>query len=284
MNADAFDTRICELGEGPLWHPKRQQFFWFDILGMSLLSREGDQALEWQFDEHVSAAGWIDHDRLMVASETALWQFDLSSGEQSFLCALEAENPVTRSNDGRADPWGGFWIGTMGKEAEPNAGAIYRYYRGELRKVAGQISISNSICFAPDRSVAYFTDTPTKTIMRVALEAETGWPTSAPQTHLDLTAFGSGPDGAVTDKDGNLWLATWGAGAVVCYAPDGTLVQTIKADAKQTSCPAFGGPNLRDLYITSAAVGLEDSGYGRDGCTFVARDVAQGLPEPRVIL
>ena len=105
MNADAFDTRICELGEGPLWHPERQQFFWFDILGMSLLSREGDQALEWQFDEHVSAAGWIDHDRLMVASETALWQFDLSSGEQSFLCALEAENPVTRSNDGRADPW-----------------------------------------------------------------------------------------------------------------------------------------------------------------------------------
>lgn len=284
MNADLFDTRICQLGEGPLWHPERKQFFWFDILGCTLLSQEDGAALEWRFDENVSAAGWIDRDRLLVASETALWQFDLATGEQSFLCALEADNDVTRSNDGRADPWGGFWIGTMGKQAEPDAGAIYRFYQGELRKLVSDITVSNAICFAPDRTVAYYTDTPTKMIMRVDLDPDTGWPNAAAQVHQDLTAFQSGPDGAVTDRDGNLWLATWGAAQVVCYAPDGTLLHRIRADAKQTSCPAFGGPELRDLYISSAAVGLTESGHSHDGCTFIARNVAQGVPEPRVIL
>ena len=81
------------------------------------------------------------------------------------IAPLEADNPVTRSNDGRADPWGGFWIGTMGFNAEPQAGAIYRYYKGEVLPIVRNITISNAICFAPDRSCAYYTDTPTRQIM-----------------------------------------------------------------------------------------------------------------------
>ncbi|MEL6588225.1 MAG: SMP-30/gluconolactonase/LRE family protein, partial [Pseudomonadota bacterium] len=127
---EIYDTRRCNLGEGPLWHPTRQELFWFDIIGKTLHSK----AQSWTFDEHVSAAGWVDDTTLLVASETALFRFDLTTGDRTDICALEADNPVTRSNDGRADPQGGFWIGTMGKEAEPKAGAIYRFYKGELRK------------------------------------------------------------------------------------------------------------------------------------------------------
>lgn len=126
-----FDNRACELGEGPIWHPLRRQFFWFDILGRRLLSRD-DKAglLEWRFDSMASAAGWIDRDRLLIATETGLDILDLGTGRLAPLMPLEADRPATRSNDGRADRQGGFWIGTMGKHAESGAGAIYRYHRG----------------------------------------------------------------------------------------------------------------------------------------------------------
>ena len=143
---EIFDPRKCALGEGPLWHPLRQQLFWFDILGKQLLSRKDGAQMAWQFDEHVSAAGWIDRDTLLIASETCLQKFDLTTGTGQPLIALEADNDVTRSNDGRADPWGGFWIGTMGKSTERRAGKIYRYFEGALTVLFDEITISNAIC------------------------------------------------------------------------------------------------------------------------------------------
>ncbi len=112
---------------------------------------------------------------LLIASESSLFRFNLVTGEQWTLAALEAEKPDTRSNDGRADPQGGFWIGTMGKKAEPGMGAIWRFYRGELRKLFPGISIPNSICFTPDGRTAHFSDSAQRKVMRVALDAE-GWP------------------------------------------------------------------------------------------------------------
>lgn len=282
MKAEVFDDRICQLGEGPLWHPERNQLFWFDILGQRMLSRTEAGPMEWQFDEHVSAAGWIDHDTLLIASETALWRFDPDRDEQTYLTALEAENTVTRSNDGRADPWGGFWIGSMGKATEPGAGSIYRLHDGELRRLVTDITVANAICFAPDRSCAYYTDSPDRRVMRVSLDPDTGWPDGEASVHLDLRQFGSAPDGAVTDAQGNLWLACWGGAMVACYAPNGSLVTRVQVAARQSSCPAFGGADLRDLYITSAAGGLIDSDQSHDGCTFVARGMGQGMPEPQV--
>lgn len=284
MRTEVFDDRICQLGEAPLWHPERNQLFWFDILGKQLLSRTEAGPMDWDFDEHVSAAGWIDRDTLLIASETALWTFNLEKDELSFFHALEAENPVTRSNDGRADPWGGFWIGSMGKATEPGAGSIYRWHDGDLRRLVADITVSNAICFAPDRSCAYYTDSPDRRVMRMPLHPDTGWPDGDATVHLDLTQFGSAPDGAVTDAQGNIWLACWGGAMVACYGADGNLLTRVKAPARQTSCPAFGGPDLRDLYITSAADGLSDSDQPHDGRTFVVRGAGQGVAEPRVRL
>jgi sugar lactone lactonase YvrE len=281
------DTRICTLGEGPLWHPERAALFWFDINNKKLLSQTADGLVEWQFDEHVSAAGWVDHDTLIMASESGLYRFDLTSGERTLICALDADNPVTRSNDGRADPWGGFWIGTMGKQAEENAGALYRYYRGELRTIVPTLTISNAICFAPDRSCAYYTDTPTQQIMRFALEPDTGWPTGNSTLHLDLSKKNMRPDGAVTDAQGNLWIALFGGARVVCFAPDGTQLREVPLPAANTTCPAFGGPEMRDLYVTSATIKLTEADIAerpQSGMTFHVPDVAQGVAEPQVLL
>ncbi len=281
-----FDARKCELGEGPLWHPVAKQLFWFDILGRRLMSCQGDQPQDWLFDEMVSAAGWVSARELLIASETQLFLFDLATGAQSHLAALEAENAVTRSNDGRADPMGGFWIGTMGKQAEKGAGAIYRYYRGELRRLFGDITISNAICFAPDGRSGCFTDTVTGRVMRVALDSQ-GWPMGPPEVYLDLSDQSSGPDGAVMDAGGNMWLAQWGAGRVACFDPAGQLLRHIAFEAPHTSCPAFGGDALTTLFCTSAQQGMDAAAraaYPKAGMVFAAQNVAKGQAEHQVIL
>lgn len=286
MTVEVFDDTPCKLGEGPFWHPERAQLFWFDIIGKRLHSRENAHARSWKFDEQVSAAGWIDRDRLLIASETGLFIFQLESGEREDLCALEAGNGVTRSNDGRADPWGGFWIGTMGKNAEPRAGSIYRYYRGELRQLSNAITIPNAICFSPDRRFAYFTDTPTRVIMRQSLDPDHGWPKGEAFDWLDLNEDGVNPDGAIVDADGNFWNAQWGAHRVACYSPDGAFLSAVSFPAAHTTCPALGGPDLGTLFCTSALQGLSQAALSeepRNGQTFAAKVTARGQPEHRVI-
>ena len=275
MSVAVYDTTACALGEGALWHPERGELFWFDILGKRLLSR----ARHWQFDEHVSAAGWVDADRLLIASETALFLFDLETGARRNLCALEADDPVTRSNDGRADPWGGFWIGTMGKAAEPGAGAIYRYFGGELRRLVGGVTISNAICFAPDRACAYYADTRDGRILRQPLDAE-GWPEGPAATFVDARGEDWGPDGAVVDAGGCLWNAHWGASSVARYGPDGTLMESVALPTPHATCPAFGGPDLTTLDITTAMAGAKPPA----GQTFAIEVGVAGQPEARVIL
>lgn len=281
-----YDHTACRLGEGPLWHPGINQLFWFDILANRLYARRGDALAHWQFGEHVSAAGWVDDGTLLVASESALFRLDLATGARVDLVALEADNPLTRSNDGRADPQGGFWIGTMAKAEDTGAGAIYRYYRGGVRLLFAGISIPNAICFAPDGSFAHFTDTVTHKVMKVALDGD-GWPVGAPVVWLDLTAKGLYPDGAVLDAAGLMWLAQWGAGRVAVYDRLGGFVREVPFGAAQTSCPAFGGPDLGTLYCTSATKTLSAAALAErpdSGKVFSAVAGAMGQAEHRVIL
>lgn len=276
------DQRVCELGEGPLWHPLQQRWYWFDIVQGRLMANDDQGAYLWQFDEMVSAAGWLDSEHLLIASETQLFKFNTVTGEQQHLVALEADNPVTRSNDGRADPWGGFWIGTMGKSAQKQAGSIYRYYQGELRRLYGDITISNAICFAHDRSCAYYTDTPTQQIMRQPLDND-GWPQGEAKICLDLTATEFNPDGAVVDVENHLWNAQWGVSRVARYSPQGEFVEALEFGATQTSCPAFGGADLQQMLVTTAAAGLGEEDPLR-GQTFVADSPVAGKPEYQVKL
>lgn len=290
MTVTVFDSRSCTLGEGPLWHPLRQQLFWFDIMNCKLLSRRGEQALEWQFDRHVSAAGWIDETRLLIASETGLSRFDLETGTEEMLCEIEADTPETRSNDGRADPWGGFWIGTMGKAGEPGLGRLYRWARGELRELDSGLTTPNTICFDKARTCAYYSDTRTRLIWRQPVDPDTGWPAGDKVVFLDLRATADQsehkPDGAVIDSEGCLWSAQWGAARVARYSPEGAFLDAVALPTGHTSCPAFGGADLSTLYVTTATQKLPENKADWQptaGQTFAAKTATHGLPEPRVL-
>lgn len=287
MTAGIFDPTPCALGEGPFWHPLRGELFWFDILKFRLYARGFDASRNWQFDEHVSAAGFIDEARLLIASETRLFTFDLDTGAAEDVALLEDDRGDTRSNDGRADPFGGFWIGTMSKSAEVGQGAIYRYYRGELRKLYPDMTIPNAICFSPGGELAYFADTRARKVWRQRLPDRDGWPSGDPEGWLDLSGAGLNPDGAVVDAGGRFWNAQWGAGRVAAYDPTGREVASVSFQALQTSCPAFGGPELGELYCTTARQGLSAEVLkdgSSHGATFVAPVAARGQPEHKVIL
>jgi sugar lactone lactonase YvrE len=282
------DGRVCELGEGALWHPLRRQLFWFDILGKRLHSIEDGVPRSWSFVEMVSAAGWVSRDVLLIAGERDLFLFDLETEEIETLAELEVDDPGTRSNDGRADRQGGFWIGTMGKRGgdDPGRGSIWRWYRSELRRLYSGLTIPNSICFSPDGRFAHFSDTLTHRIQRVALDQD-GWPAGNAETFVDLGDEGLLPDGATVDAAGNLWNAQWGAGRVACYGPDGRFLKAVPMGAGQTSCPAFGGEGLSTLYCTSALEGMDAAARAADpdaGKTFAVPSVGTGLPEPQVMI
>jgi sugar lactone lactonase YvrE len=286
MRVTVHDTTRCLLGEGPLWHPGRKEFFWCDILSRRVLSRAGGALRDWSFDRFVSCLGWVDDERVVVATETDLTLLTLEDGTTESLCALEADNPRNRSNDGRADPAGGFWVSTMGIGKEKGAGAIYRYYRGELTEIRGGLSIPNAICFTPDGRHAHFADTPTQVVMRWEIDAE-GWPVGEPERFVDETADGHRPDGAVVDAGGRLWVSHWGSSRVAVYDAAGRFERQVTLPATQVTCPAFGGDELSTLYCTSAAVGLpeDELTYApAHGLTFAVTGAGTGQAEHRVVL
>lgn len=274
-----FDTRICELGEGAFWHPERGHFLWFDILGQRLLAEGGGA---WQFDRMVSAAGWIDRDRLLIATETGLAVLDLDSGALDPLIGVEEDRPDTRSNDGRADRQGGFWFGTMGKQAQDGAGAIYRFYRGQVTRLFDGITIPNAICFSPDGRLAHFADTAQGLVWAQALDDQ-GWPTGPRRVFLDLRAEGLNPDGAVIDAEGGFWCAKWGEGAVMRYDPSGQRTHVLKVGGHHASCPAFGGAAMDVMLVTTARQGIAAPDAAQ-GLPYLLNPGFLGLPEPRVMM
>jgi sugar lactone lactonase YvrE len=201
-------------------------------------------------------------------------------------CPLEADKPGNRSNDARVHPSGTFWIGTMGREAERGAGAIYALHRGEISQLFPGITIPNAICFSPDGTTGYFADTAMNEFYRVALDPRTGLPRSAPEVLLRHRGVG-GLDGAVVDADGLIWNARWGGGCVDVYSPRGEHLRCLQVPARQTSCPAFVGPDFSRLLVTSAWQGMDEAAraaHPEHGRTFLLEAAARGRPEPDVKL
>lgn len=252
--AELFVDARCELGEGPFWHPLLKRLFWFDILNCTLLSAGTDGHVHdrFTFKNNASAAGVIDADRLLIAQAGALLDFSMSKDASSIVIPLEEDRPGNRTNDGRVDRSGGLWIGTMSRRGgqEPGAGAIYQYRAGKLTTLLTERNIPNSTCFSPDGRRAYYTHTG-DVIFTCELDPDTGLPVSEWVPFVKLDGPG-GADGSVVDAEGYLWNARWGGSCVLRIAPDGTIDRTIELPVSRVTCPAFGGDDLRTLYITTA--------------------------------
>lgn len=279
----------CELGEGPIWHPGRQQLFWFDINEQSLFAAniDGDIEESWLFNESVSAAAIADDQTLAIATETGLVRFDLSVGGMNRLVDIEHDIPGNRANDSRVHPSGAFWIGTMVKDEGPKEGSVYHYRAGALTRIIENVAIPNATCFSPDGRIAYWTDTPSRKILKCATDPETGLPVGEWELFADVSGHRGYPDGAVVDSEGYLWNARWGGNCVVRHAPDGSIDRIIEVPVSQVTCPAFGGKDLKTLFITTAAKTLSPEQLAEEkvaGGVFVIEVDVPGLPETPIQL
>ncbi|OYX01560.1 MAG: hypothetical protein B7Z15_19515 [Rhizobiales bacterium 32-66-8] len=279
----------CQLGEGPIWHAARQQLFFFDINEQTLfaVTAAGEIADSWLFNETVAAAAIIDDHTLALATDTGLKQFDLSTGGMNRINEIESDNPLTRTNDSRVHPAGAFWIGTMTRAEEEPGGSVYHYRAGVLTTIKSGIRIPNATCFSPDGRIAYWTDTPTRQILQVATDPASGLPIGDWTLFADVAEGRGYPDGAVVDSEGYLWNAKWGGSCVVRHAPDGSIDRIVEVPVSQVTCPAFGGPDLKTLFITSAAKTMSAEQLAAEkhaGSLFVIDVDVAGQPEPTIIL
>lgn len=283
-NAALFSDELCSLGEGAFWHPLRKELFWFDINNSTLFGADASGQLvhRMALESPGSAAALIDFQNIAIAVKGQILALDLATRSFTPLHAFEADNPVTRSNDARVSPNGVWWLSTMGKNAEPEAGALYAFSHGSLKPVRSHITIPNSICFSPDGRLAYFTDTVKRVIERIEISPETALPIGEWEPFIDLRDAEGAPDGAVTDSAGNLWSAQYGGGQVVRYTPEGKRDRVVDVPAKNVTCPALGGPHMSTLYITTARQGLDAKALEKapfSGAVFAIEVDVAGRPE-----
>jgi sugar lactone lactonase YvrE len=278
----------CHLGEGATYDAATDTAWWFDIPEGRLFEAclGGGPVRIHQLGRMASALARIDAARQLIAAEDGLYIRSVTDNLMVLYRPLEADNPVTRSNDARVHVSGTFWIGTMGRKAEVGAGAIYALFRGEISLLFAAVTIPNAICFSPDGALGYFADTATNVLYRVSLDPPTGLPRSAPEVLLRHSGVG-GLDGAVVDASGLIWNACWGGGCVDVYSPQGERLRCLHVPARQASCPAFVGPDLSRLLVTSAWQGMDEAARAADpehGRTFLIEAGAHGRAEPDVNL
>ncbi|QQM29921.1 SMP-30/gluconolactonase/LRE family protein [Martelella lutilitoris] len=243
------------LGEGPGYDPNSDQIWWFDILNskLHLLNASSRDRRIVSLPEMASAMAVVDERRHVIAMETGLYFHDVSTGALSLHAAIEPDNAVTRSNDARVHQSGAFWVSTMGKEAEDQAGAIYHVLAGKVTKIFDKVSIPNAICFSPDGATGYFVDSRINKLMRVPVDAETGLPEGPEEVFIDTSKMPGAMDGAICDGDGHIWNARFGAGVLDHYDTSGKLVARFQLPARQPTCPAFIGRDGGWMMVTSAS-------------------------------
>jgi sugar lactone lactonase YvrE len=286
--ATTLSAERCHLGEGPTYDASTDTAWWFDITERRLFEADigNGRVKVHALDKMASALARIDGQRQLVVTEDGLYVRQVSGGRMELFAPLEADNPATRSNDARVHPSGTLWLGTMGRKAEPGAGAIYALHRGRLSRLYPDITIPNAICFSPGGETGYFADTATNILYRVPLDSETGLPLGDPVALIRHQGVG-GIDGAVVDADGLIWNARWGGGCIDVYDTGGRRLRSLRVGARQSSCPAFVGPDLSRLLVTTAWQGMDESARAGDpdhGRTFILDANARGRAEPDVKL
>ena len=206
----------AEVGEGPLWDPRGGRLFWLDVFARRVHCFDPDSSTDEviELDELPGSLGCRASGGLVVATPKGFSALDPATGELTLLAAVEADDEDTRMNDGKVDPAGRFWAGTMG-DGTTAVGSLYRLDSDlSVRPLFSGITISNGLGWSPDASTMYYIDTPTKTVDAFDFDVATGAIENR-RVLVDLRgADVGGPDGMAMDAEGCLWVATWGSGAV----------------------------------------------------------------------
>lgn len=249
----------CFLGEGPIWISKHQSFFWVDIENGKLfqMTFPSQEVKTFKFSGRLAVALEGKGNELILGLDRSLIRFELETGKQEKLLELEQEFPLHRFNDGKVDPRGRIWIGTLSTLFTEGAGSLYCISEDlSVEKKLSNLTISNGMAWTEDQSTFYFIDTPTQQIQEFDFDAVTGTITFNRIAIQVPKELGS-PDGMCIDQEGMLWIAQYGGSGVYRWNPkSGELLDKIDLPVPHVTSCAFGGPNLDQLLITTAQENL----------------------------
>ena len=275
----------ASLGECPVWSVAEQALYWVDINAPALHRFDpatGDDTAM-AMPESIGCFALRSQGGFVVALRGGIWL----AGPDGTLERKIADAPYDpahhRFNDGRCDPQGRFWAGSMNEQRDADSAALVRVDRDHrVTLVLRDMMISNGLAWSPDGRTMYHTDTPTRTIHAYDFDAASGLPSHrrvlahfADATHR--------PDGAAVDSEGCYWTAFYGGGKVARLSPAGAVLAELPVPAQCPTMCAFGGPDLKTLYVTSARQFRSDEELARlplSGGLFAMAVAVPGLPEP----
>lgn len=268
------------VGEGPIWDEAKGVLYWVDILSNMVYEYNPatGENRGYNVGQHVGTVVPRASGGLMLAVYDGFAAFEPSTGQLTLLADPEADLPQNRFNDGKCDPAGRFWAGTMAYTDQSTQGSLYRMDADlSVHKMLGDIGISNGIVWSLDNQIMYYIDSMANTVRAFDYDLATG---NISNERVVIRTDGMGlPDGMAIDAEGMLWVAHFGGSCVRRWNPHtGKVIGTIEMPASQITACAFGGADYSTLYITSAATGLDLAKEPQAGGLFMVNPGVKGVP------
>lgn len=256
----AYDA-VMQTGECPLWHAQEQALYWVDIPAFTVhrLDPASGAHRSWKLSSEPTTLAVSDQGGLVLAMRSGFAHLDTGSDEVRLteIAAAPYDTAITRFNDGHVDGAGRFWVGTIYEPRDKPAAEMFVLEKGAIRKAwSGGMTNSNGLGFSPDYTAMYHADTSAHRVTKLDFDVATGLASNQRLLHqfsMDKeNNYGGRPDGAAVDSEGNYWVAMFEGARLVKLSPSGELIGEIALPVRCPTMMAFGGADLRTLYVTSA--------------------------------
>jgi sugar lactone lactonase YvrE len=292
MSADKISPALdvpMKLGESPLWHPDEQALYWIDIPGQAVhrLHPESGAHRMWPMPAEPGCIARCAGGGLIVALRPGLFFMDTESGELTLIAGAPYDTATMRFNDGHVDAAGRLWVGTLYEPRDQVIAPLYYVERGRITDSGRRATVSNGVAFSPDGKTLYHADTTSHRIFACDFDLAAGKVGNErlfQAFSTDRTRnYGGRPDGAAVDSEGAYWCAMIEGGRILRFSPAGELLREIQLPARCPTMVAFGGPDLRTLYITTGRHNrpeAELAQYPLSGCVLSVRVDVPGREEP----
>lgn len=298
---DTVWTRITpepdQLGESPFWHPQEQRLYWVDIPGrrVSRVVVDGLQARgaveHWALDEEPGCIAPMQGGGLVLALRSGIHLARAWGGPLHKLADAPYDMGKQRFNDGKCDPQGRFWAGSLYEPKDRALGVLYMLDGQGLHPMMDGVTTANGLAWSPDGRTAYWADTAAHGVRAFASDPASGQlsdgrpfyqatPKPAGWTWGSVTPYGGRPDGAAVDAEGCYWSAQYEGGRLLRLSPEGQVLAEVPVPAMCPTMPCFGGPDLCTLFVTTARHGRSEAElaqYPDSGCVWAMRVEVAGL-------
>ena len=296
MTWQTVTPQAYELGESPFWHPHEQMLYWVDIPGKHIhrCNIFMGSVESWAMPSEPGSMAPAESGGLVIALRDGIYRARVWGGALVKLAAAQHDTATTRFNDGKADPAGRFWAGTMYEPRKQASAGLFMLSGDALEQKVSNATIANGLAWSPDTKTIYWADTPTHTVRAWDWIAATStmanervfkqWPGKPAGWQFgkdDYQGYGGRPDGAAVDAEGNYYVAMFEGARICKLSPAGVELASIPVPAQCPTMPCFGGDDLKTLYVTTACYNRSDAelqAYPQSGCVFSMRVDVPGLP------